>query len=344
MGESTRGYPMFRRVPSSNSSTQASSNDLSEPLLSSTSGDDNSNDFEESIRFKTQQRKPQRKGLLTANNLRSLNGMDSRKSVTGDKYGALPSLPSSEIRLQSDPRNSDIEFQVEANVSHTSSSGETTQFRFVDHQPKMFWQLREQLGIDHDEFVSSVTAHASEKFSEGASGAFMYYSQDNQYIVKTHEWEEMITLMDILEDYLTHFRAHKNSLLNQYLGAYSIQLYSQYIHFIIMRNCFADAGSRLEIYDLKGSYVNRNGKRAAQLRGERKHCKRCNQVFIVGNTKTPCPEAVNQQTHVPRVVLKDNDLNFRVNLNAEQRREMARQIRCDVKFLEKKGLMDFTIA
>jgi 1-phosphatidylinositol-4-phosphate 5-kinase len=46
-------------------------------------------------------------------------------------------------------------------------------------------QIRSLLGIGAEEYIESFRGTTKERFSEGRSGAFLYFSQDERYIVKT---------------------------------------------------------------------------------------------------------------------------------------------------------------
>ncbi len=44
------------------------------------------------------------------------------------------------------------------------------------------------------------------KFSEGASGAFMCFSSDSRYIVKSLDEQDMASLYELLQDYEVYIR------------------------------------------------------------------------------------------------------------------------------------------
>ena len=68
--------------------------------------------------------------------------------------------------------------------------------------------------------------------------------------------------------YLRHMRECKDSMIVRILGAYSIKMHSQSIHFICMANVFRGPYTQhLEVYDLKGSWVGRST--AADASGRR---------------------------------------------------------------------------
>jgi len=65
-------------------------------------------------------------------------------------------------------------------------------FKFKDYLPYEFAQLRELSAIDHGDYATAFKSTTNEKFSEGRSGAFMYFSSDGKYIVKTMSSAEML--------------------------------------------------------------------------------------------------------------------------------------------------------
>jgi len=62
-------------------------------------------------------------------------------------------------------------------------------------------------------------------FSGGASGAFMYFSNDKRYIVKQMSHEEHTLLLKMLDDYHAHMRDNPNSLLLRVVQCNRVQMY-----------------------------------------------------------------------------------------------------------------------
>lgn len=134
-------------------------------------------------------------------------------------------------------------------------------FVFTDFSPKRFARIRHLCGITVDDYVHSFTHTTMPRFSEGKSGAFIYFSSDYKYIVKTTTATEFEKLLQILPSYESYLRKmHKknyNSLLTRYLGAHRIIMYDIPLYFVVMQNMLH--GPVDEKYDLKGSWVNRHG-------------------------------------------------------------------------------------
>lgn len=60
-----------------------------------------------------------------------------------------------------------------------------SQFMLHDYEPHLFARLRALRGIGAGEYVQALSRTRREKFSEGASGAFLYFSLCERFIVKT---------------------------------------------------------------------------------------------------------------------------------------------------------------
>ncbi len=65
------------------------------------------------------------------------------------------------------------------------------EFRFKDYCPKLFARVRAMVDIKVEDYAKSFETTCREKFSEGRSGAFMFYSSDQKCIVKTITKEDL---------------------------------------------------------------------------------------------------------------------------------------------------------
>lgn len=157
------------------------------------------------------------------------------------------------------------------------------------------------------------SATTKESFSEGASGAFLFFSKDGEYIVKTTNREEMHVLDSIAADYEEHLNKYPKSRLMRILGAHSMEIYGQKLYFLVMNNIFPAPRHEIKIderYDLKGSWVNRQSGGYNKPRG---------------------------------IVLKDMDLNFQFKTRPDVGCEIARTIKADAEFLASKNIMDYSL-
>ncbi|ETO01537.1 phosphatidylinositol-4-phosphate 5-kinase its3, partial [Reticulomyxa filosa] len=137
---------------------------------------------------------------------------------------------------------------------------------FIDYCPHVFRYLRTCVyGISDREYLSSMRQGADEKhiedivakFSEGRSGAFFFYSLDAKYIIKTVTKREAQTLLDLLRPYKEYMQSHPNTYLNKFLGLHALKIYQSQLYFVVLANVFLPNPPPHEIYDLKGSWVDR---------------------------------------------------------------------------------------
>jgi len=188
---------------------------------------------------------------------------------------------------------------------------DTDVLRFRDYCPAEFVEIRGHISkIDPLEYMASWTTTTNESFSEGASGAFIFFSKDGKYIVKTCTRGEMDTLLQMLPSYVEHLRSNPNSRLLTILGAHCMEIYGQKIDFLVMNNIFPTDVELDERYDLKGSWVNRQSGGKDRPRGR---------------------------------LLKDMDLNYVFMTREDVGYRLALQIKKDIDFLTSHNLMDYSL-
>jgi 1-phosphatidylinositol-4-phosphate 5-kinase len=190
---------------------------------------------------------------------------------------------------------------------------------FRDYCPQLFHKIRTLYGIDTQDYCQSLSEATKERFSEGASGAFLYFSKDNRYIVKTTISSECEFLRQFLPSYSRYLEANKDSLIAKFYGCHAIRMYGQWIYFVVMENIFVSAKRLHERYDLKGSWVNRHAvKEIKKFRG------------------------VNRFT-LPDGCLKDSDISRRLEIPPAMGEALAKQLTNDVNFLCSQGIMDYSL-
>lgn len=207
-----------------------------------------------------------------------------------------------------------LAFQQAADLAHYVLNPIQQQFRFKDFHPLLFARIRAIIGISPKEYAISFEETCKAKFSDGRSGAFMFYSKDQKYIVKTTTKEEMADLQSILVAYMEYMENNPNSLLVRFLGAHCLTMYGAELYFVVMLNIFP-AIKLSEIYDLKGSWENRYGFTAESRKGrvERKR---------IQEGQTP--------------LYLDNDLQHQLALDQRAAYSLADQISLDIAFLASK--------
>ena len=186
-------------------------------------------------------------------------------------------------------------------------------FAFEEYNSDLFADVKRYSGIDPVEYANSFRNVTKEKFSEGASGAFLYFSSDEKYIVKTTSLADMESLLDVMPDYVKHLYANPDSLIVRYLGAHCVTLYEQKLYFVVMKNIFSQLHLS-ERYDLKGSWVNRHNLDADMGKKIRRR----------GEKETKCP------------LYRDNDLQHKINLLPAVATALHCQILRDSAFLSGK--------
>ena len=142
------------------------------------------------------------------------------------------------MRRQKD-RNETRVIQIPANFVYHK-------FEFINYSPLMFKNLRDIRGIDEGEFMKSFplqdneTAAMVEKFTEGKSGSFFFFSHDKKYIVKTISDVELNFLMENLQEYCHYLKDNPNSLLTRYYGLVKLRFTRQqeFISVVVMENVF----------------------------------------------------------------------------------------------------------
>lgn len=209
-----------------------------------------------------------------------------------------------------------------------------------DYHPAKYVQIRDHFGIETSQFVTSFRNCSKPMISEGASGAFMFFSGDNAYIVKSLTKRESDFLSSILAEYIQYIQSNPNTFVTRFLGHYNMHLYGKVYYYVVMENIFdVQPGVKLhQRYDIKGSWINRNAKRP--LLGSEVSCRHCNMLYVCGDTET-CPNRAGK--HQPNVVLKDMDLTTKLRLGKDEGNSMLQQLQKDSAFLSSHGIMDYSL-
>lgn len=215
--------------------------------------------------------------------------------------------------------------QTERKITFPPSAS-IQKFAFQDIEPTVFHLLRDAYSISSSEYRQSFklknaadveSSGMLEKFTEGKSGSFFYFSHDFRYIIKTVTSEEEKFLRRIAYCYYNHMKMNPNSLIVRFFGLHKVRLAPEqrYISVVVMENIFYNKFQLKmhNIYDLKGSTV---GRRA--LKG--------------GKTK-----AMYHGT------LKDLDLNDNIVIGPEAKAQLMEQLVQDVAFLTRCGIMDYSL-
>jgi hypothetical protein len=209
---------------------------------------------------------------------------------------------------------------------------------FKEFAPDMFAELRKLEGISNEFYLSALEKTEKEQLSEGASGAFMFFCGGMDFIVKTINPEEAAVLHRSLKHYLSYLKQHPTSLLVRFLGSYSLGVYAQTFHFVVMRNIFEPGIDVNERFDIKGSWVNRSAHPSPP--NKRIICRHCNEMFIPAE-KNKCSKIVG--LHEGNVVLKDNDFRIKISLQTHEAEELIKIVKRDSDLLAALGVMDYRL-
>lgn len=88
--------------------------------------------------------------------------------------------------------------------------------RFNDYEPLTFQSIRRGFGIDDDTYNASFSRTCHERIqSGGASGAFMFFTADYYFIVKSVTKPERATLLKMLMPYKQHMQVSSVEYLNK---------------------------------------------------------------------------------------------------------------------------------
>ena len=171
--------------------------------------------------------------------------------------------------------------------------------------------IRESLSTD-----ANNKAVFKAKESAGKSGSFFFFSFDRKFIIKTMNSSEKKVFIDALPSYLVHLKQNPNSLIARIYGIFTVEMEDiEAVDILLMANC-ADCGRMIEnVFDLKGSEVNRK-------------------VDEFSNA-TNCLKDINLLT----IAREKKFLNFM----RPDMRSIMKQMFKDIKFLNTHNLMDYSL-
>ena len=230
-----------------------------------------------------------------------------------------------ELSLRYD--NPNYREQVTRKLRFPASSGKSKYFTFIDLEPTLFRLLRESYGISPSSYRKSFAISnladidgslMLEKFTEGKSGSFLYFTQDLRFIIKTVSPSEERFLRKVAISYYRHMQDNEDSLIGRFFGLHKIRMAPEqkYISVVVMENVvYSSEGLKMHRrYDLKGSWVGRRS--------------------LKGN--------VNLDRY--KGVLKDLDLGEeKILIGPELKEQLMEQLKKDVQFLTSCHIMDYSL-
>eukprot|EP00656_Telonema_subtile_P008127 TRINITY_DN13802_c0_g1_i4.p1 TRINITY_DN13802_c0_g1~~TRINITY_DN13802_c0_g1_i4.p1 ORF type:complete len:623 (+),score=79.04 TRINITY_DN13802_c0_g1_i4:85-1953(+) len=210
----------------------------------------------------------------------------------------------------------------------TQSFQSSSQFEFLDFAPAEFREVRHLFGVEEHSYLEAIQ-HTWERnglqmqLSNSRSGAFFYFTHDNQFMVKSLVPTEVALLRRMLPSYMAYVREHPCTLLPQFFGCHAIRYgrAGELVHFMVLANInhalyvasdgdlarlTRTTGCSARSYDIKGSTVNRT-------------------TVAVAGTR------------------KDNDLRAPVLLSAGHYDRVTTQLELDTQWLLGWNIMDYSL-
>ncbi|OQR86822.1 phosphatidylinositol-4-phosphate-5-kinase (Pi-PIPK-D2) [Achlya hypogyna] len=250
--------------------------------------------------------------------------------------------PSTDLRLtihnNTAPPNADLSPMLKA-----KRQTKLSHVKFTSYRPSTFAALRGHFNVTTEDFVKSFEEATKPSISEGASGAFLFFSKDMRFIVKSMVKAEARFLIKIAPEYVEYLKTEESSVLTRFYGCFRITLYGNDFYFVVMENLFAASGQEIHHrYDIKGSWVNRSYQNPRE--GTKVKCRYCSMQFYYTSTVSKqqlCPNMAGP--HEPNVVLKDDDLRTRLRIGDVAGQSLFRQLQADSQFLCSLGIMDYSL-
>ncbi|ETV68434.1 hypothetical protein, variant [Aphanomyces astaci] len=211
--------------------------------------------------------------------------------------------------------------------------------RFDSYYPHLFQDVRRGYRLDEASYRESFMSTCHERVGHGgSSGAFMFYTADYLFLVKTITKAERRVLLKMLPAYIQYLKRHPRTHLTRYYGCHAIHMYRQRFYFVVMSNAMGRV-SMHQSFDLKGSWINRHAKTTPP--GDPEVCTYCGIAFPSGS-RLPCGLSIHGM-HLPHRVLKDNDLQRKLQLAPSTAHEIVAQLALDSNFLRDQGITDYSL-
>eukprot|EP00002_Diphylleia_rotans_P008144 TRINITY_DN1787_c0_g1_i2.p1 TRINITY_DN1787_c0_g1~~TRINITY_DN1787_c0_g1_i2.p1 ORF type:complete len:705 (+),score=101.92 TRINITY_DN1787_c0_g1_i2:63-2177(+) len=216
--------------------------------------------------------------------------------------------------------------------------GETSgvQFRFKSYAMRVFRHIREASGITTETYSNAFRPgrDMKERFSEGQSGSFLYFTEDGKYVVKTVSQEEKNSLLKILPHYYNHVIENPGSHLVRYVGVHAMSMYGPTTYMVVMRNVMPNA--RVRKYDLKGSIVGRS------VYGRQINRPESQLGFVSRNLWSSGKDHMKSTQNT----LKDAEFlekEGKIHFPPNQADSFMKALRADVAFLTSMKVMDYSL-
>lgn len=220
---------------------------------------------------------------------------------------------------------------------------EKTSIQFHDLKWSSFHKIRKLSNISSQSYIESMNDLPMEQFSIGKSEAFMYFTANGRFLIKTCTKSEQSYLLKILPQYIDHLEKNPNSFICRYVGCHQLVLYGRIIRLVVMQSIFHSRMDIHESFDLKGSWVGRQ--HIPSRKGATCICTYCGEYFMIGHTKSDCCCNPNpSHNHVENSCGKDG--NWKTNalqFPPQLAHDIDAKLHIDSQFLASIGSMDYSL-
>jgi 1-phosphatidylinositol-4-phosphate 5-kinase len=136
--------------------------------------------------------------------------------------------------------------------------------KIIEYAPSVFQTVKFMDEVTSEQIRESLSTEKNHKSvfkakeSAGKSGSFFFFSFDLRFIIKTMNSSEKKVFIDALPSYMLHLKQNPQSLIARIYGVFTVEMEDiEPVDLLLMANC-AHSGSLIEnVFDLKGSEVNR---------------------------------------------------------------------------------------
>lgn len=113
----------------------------------------------------------------------------------------------------------------DAQVSQYLRSHNGSSFKWKDYSPLVFQRLRQLFGIDNMDYLLSLTGDTALRLlaSPGKSGSAFFLSEDDRFLIKTVQQEEMRLLLELIPKYYRHVEDNSGTLLTRFHGLHMVK-------------------------------------------------------------------------------------------------------------------------
>eukprot|EP01130_Rhizamoeba_saxonica_P010717 TRINITY_DN4416_c0_g1_i3.p1 TRINITY_DN4416_c0_g1~~TRINITY_DN4416_c0_g1_i3.p1 ORF type:complete len:729 (-),score=110.22 TRINITY_DN4416_c0_g1_i3:170-2356(-) len=201
-----------------------------------------------------------------------------------------------------------------------------TGYTLTAYSPLVFKRIREYFEYSDMQYLSSLGVDQIVKglltgswksmkslSNSGRSGSIFMKTHDDLLIIKSLPSSESNFFKRILENYYDFLLCNKDTLLTRIYGFYKIEFGSMSIPFVVMENIIVTEQPIHELYDLKGSTVNRS---------------------------------VDEEEIKPGIAMKDNNFaenNRTIGVGRRKKQKLITQIITDVTFLSSLRICDYSL-